>query len=67
MNHGCLPHTPFTTVKIVTVREVVELGDDGGFRGLNLLFGPTAFKSDSWVGPSWYLHHAKRTTVKLLS
>lgn len=52
VSHKCLPHSPFITVKTVTVREVIEFGDGGGFRRLNLLFAPIAFTSGSLVGPS---------------
>lgn len=57
MNSNCLPYAPLNTVKTVTVSEVVELGDDGGFRKPDLLFDSITFRSESSVGPSWYLDH----------
>lgn len=45
---------PDSTVKVVTVREVDELGDDGGLRKLNL-FDSMIFRSVSSDWSGWYL------------
>lgn len=50
-----LPYAPPTRIKIVTVREVAELGEDGGFRKLYLAFGSLICRSFSSDGLGWYL------------
>lgn len=63
----CLPCVPVIIVKVVTLLEVDELGDDGGFRKPNLVFGSLICRSVSLDGPSWYLDWKKKSVSHTLS